>query len=90
MEHKFFYPGLDVKGTVITREYPSEWTAGSEPYYPVNNEKNNSVYQQYKALAEEKCPNVIFAGRLGEYKYYDMDTAGLRALELAAEILRKD
>lgn len=90
MEHKFFYPGLDVKGTVITREYPSEWTAGSEPYYPVNNEKNNSVYQQYKALAEEKCPNVIFAGRLGEYKYYDMDTAGLRALELAAEIFRKD
>ena len=86
IEHKHFYPGLDVKGTVITREYSSEWTGGSEPYYPVNNEKNNSLYEQYKALASEKCPGIIFAGRLGEYKYYDMDAAIGRALEIASQI----
>lgn len=86
IEHKHFYPGLSVKGTVITREYPSEWTTGSEPYYPVNNERNNSLYESYKALAGEKCPDVIFAGRLGEYKYYDMDAAVLRALEIASQI----
>ena len=86
MEHKHFYPGLSVKGTVLTREYPSEWSAGSEPYYPVNNEKNNSLYEQYRELAREKCPDVIFAGRLGEYKYYDMDIAVKRALEIAAQI----
>ena len=86
MEHKHFYPGLTVKGTVLTREYPSEWTKGSEPYYPVNNEKNNSLYEQYKVLAREKCPDVIFAGRLGEYKYYDMDVAVSRALEIASQI----
>ncbi|MBQ6971200.1 MAG: UDP-galactopyranose mutase [Synergistaceae bacterium] len=86
MEHKHFYPGLSVKGTVITREYPSEWSAGSEPYYPVNNERNNSLYESYKALALEKKPDVIFAGRLGEYKYYDMDAAVIRALEIAGQI----
>lgn len=86
IEHKHFYPGLDVRGTVITREYSSEWTDGSEPYYPVNNEKNNALYEQYKALAREKCPDVIFAGRLGEYKYYDMDAAVKRALEIASQI----
>ena len=86
MEHKHFYPGLITKGTVLTREYPSEWTKGSEPYYPVNNEKNNALYEQYKALAREKCPDVIFAGRLGEYKYYDMDVAVKRALEIASQI----
>ena len=86
IEHKHFYPGLDVKGTVITREYPSEWSAGCEPYYPVNNERNNSLYESYKALAREKRPDVIFAGRLGEYKYYDMDAAVLRALEIAGQI----
>ena len=86
IEHKHFYPGLDVRGTVITREYSSEWTDGSEPYYPVNNEKNNTLYEHYKALAREKCPDVIFAGRLGEYKYYDMDAAVKRALEITSQI----
>ena len=86
MEHMHFYPGLSVKGTVLTREYPSEWTQGSEPYYPVNNDRNNSLCEQYRSLAREKCPNVIFAGRLGEYRYYDMDTAVIRALDIASQI----
>lgn len=86
IEHKHFYPGLETKGTVITREYSSEWTDGSEPYYPVNNERNNTLCEKYKALAREKCPDVIFAGRLGEYKYYDMDAAVSRALEIASQI----
>ena len=91
IEHKHFYPGLETASTVITREYSSEWKAGSEPYYPVNNERNNALYESYKVLARGKCPDVIFAGRLGEYKYYDMDAAGLRALELVAEEFgRKD
>ena len=84
IEHKHFYPGLEVSGTVITREYSSEWRAGDEPYYPVNNEKNNALYDAYKNLAREKAPNVIFAGRLGEYKYYDMDVAAARALEISS------
>ena len=87
MEHKHFYPGLETTSTVITREYPSEWKAGDEPYYPVNNNKNNALYEEYQALAREKCPDVIFAGRLGEYKYYDMDAAVERALEIVSENL---
>ena len=86
IEHKHFYPGLETKGTVITREYPSEWKAGDEPYYPVNNDRNNKLYEEYAAMARAKCPNVIFGGRLGEYKYYDMDAAVARALEAAAEV----
>ncbi len=89
MEHKHFYPGLETDSTVLTREYPSEWKAGDEPYYPVNNDKNNALYESYIELAREKCPDVIFAGRLGEYKYYDMDKAASRALELASEILSR-
>ena len=89
IEHKHFYPGLETQSTVITREYPSEWKAGDEPYYPVNNERNNKLYEEYAAMARAKCPNVIFGGRLGEYKYYDMDAAAARALELSAEILGK-
>lgn len=89
IEHKHFYPGLETASTVITREYPSEWTSGDEPYYPVNNDKNNALYESYMHLAMEKCPDVIFAGRLGEYKYYDMDKAAARALELAGELLGK-
>ena len=85
IEHKHFYPELKTASTVITREYSSEWKSGDEPYYPVNNEKNNALYEKYRELARTRCPDVIFAGRLGEYKYYDMDAAGLRALELAAE-----
>ena len=70
IEHKHFEFGTQPK-TVISREYPSEWTEGMEPYYPVNDAKNQALYQQYAALAENE--NVIFGGRLGEYKYYDMD-----------------
>lgn len=71
IEHKHFEFGTQPK-TVISREYPSEWTEGMEPYYPVNDAKNQALYQRYAALAEEE-ENVIFGGRLGEYQYYDMD-----------------
>jgi len=71
IEHKHFEFGTQPK-TVISREYPSEWTEGMEPYYPVNDEKNAALYQQYAALAAQE-QNVIFGGRLAEYKYYDMD-----------------
>lgn len=71
IEHKYFEFGTQPK-TVISREYPSEWTEGMEPYYPVNDAKNQALYQRYAALAEEE-ENVIFGGRLGEYQYYDMD-----------------
>ena len=70
IEHKHFEFSTQPK-TVISREYPSEWTEGMEPYYPVNDTKNQALYRQYAALAEKE--NVIFGGRLGEYKYYDMD-----------------
>ena len=77
IEHKWFEFGKDENGndlpkTVISREYSSEWKLGDEPYYPVNDAKNSALYEQYKALAEAEG-NVIFGGRLGEYKYYDMD-----------------
>ena len=71
IEHKHFEYGQQEK-TVITREYPSEWKEGDEPYYPVNNERNNELYLKYKELAARE-KKVIFGGRLGEYKYYDMD-----------------
>jgi UDP-galactopyranose mutase len=71
IEHKHFEFGMQLK-TVISREYSSEWRNGSEPFYPVNDEKNNGLYQQYKELADEEV-NVTFGGRLAEYKYYDMD-----------------
>ena len=82
IEHKNFYPGLETTSTVITHEYPSEWKIGSEPYYPVNNKRNSMLYESYKVLARAKYPNVIFAGRLGEYKYYDMDAAVMRVFEI--------
>ena len=66
--------------TVISKEYSSEWTTADEPYYPINNDKNNGLYEQYKALADQ-TPNVIFGGRLGQYKYYDMDKVIISALE---------
>ena len=87
IEHKHFYPGLETQSTVITREYPSEWKAGDEPYYPVNNDRNNKLYEEYAAMARAKCPSVIFGGRLGEYKYYDMDAAAARILEVAGRVL---
>ena len=77
IEHKWFEFGKDENGndlpkTVISREYSSEWKKGDEPYYPVNNEKNGKLYLEYKKLADSE-KKVIFGGRLGEYKYYDMD-----------------
>lgn len=77
IEHKWFEFGKDEKDndlskTIISREYSTEWKPGDEPYYPVNDKKNSVLYSKYKALAENE-PNVIFGGRLGEYKYYDMD-----------------
>ena len=85
IEHKWFEFGKDEEGndipkTVISREYSSEWKVGDEPYYPVNDEKNSNLYKKYKELAlQEK--NVIFGGRLGEYKYYDMDKTIEAALD---------
>lgn len=79
IEHKWFEFGTQPK-TVISREYSSEWKPGDEPYYPVNDDKNSALYAQYKALAEKET-NVIFGGRLGEYKYYDMDKVIEAALE---------
>ena len=85
IEHKHFEFGKG-DGTVITREYPSEWKPGDEPYYPVNNDRNNTLYEQYKALADEE-KNVIFGGRLGVYKYFDMDKVIASALELSEKEL---
>jgi len=70
IEHKHFEYGTQSK-TIITKEYPVKWKKGDEPYYPVNNHKNNAIYAKYKELAEKET-NVIFGGRLAEYKYYDM------------------
>ena len=91
IEHKWFEFGKDENGnelpkTVISREYSSEWKPGDEPYYPVNDEKNGQLYAQYKALSDKE-PKVIFGGRLGEYKYYDMDQVIVAALEKAKAIL---
>ena len=85
IEHKWFEFGKDVEGnelpkTVISREYSSEWKLGDEPYYPVNDEKNGKLYRAYKKLADAES-KVIFGGRLGEYKYYDMDQVIAAALE---------
>lgn len=84
IEHKHFNFGTQPK-TVITREYPTEWEEGMEPYYPVKDEKNNALYEKYRALAEQT--GIHFGGRLGQYKYYDMDDTIAAALELAEEIL---
>ena len=87
IEHKWFEFGKDDNGndiakTVISREYSSEWKQGDEPYYPVNDTKNSNLYGEYKKLAEKE-KNVIFGGRLGEYKYYDMDVVIDAALKMA-------
>ena len=92
IEHKWFEFGKDENGndlpkTVISREYSSEWRPGDEPYYPVNDEKNGELYKKYRALAEQE-EKVIFGGRLGEYKYYDMDAVIASALECAKNELR--
>ena len=79
IEHKHFEFGQG-KGTIISKEYSSEWSVGIEPYYPINNDENNALYQKYEALANAE-PNVIFGGRLGKYKYYDMDKVIEAALD---------
>ena len=84
IEHKHFEFGTQEK-TVISREYSSEWSVGMEPYYPVNDEKNNALFRQHKELAEKE-ENVIFGGRLGDYKYYDMDKVIAAALDRLAEL----
>lgn len=88
IEHKWFEFGKDEEGrelekTVISHEYSSEWKLGDEPYYPVNDERNSSLYNQYKELAGKE-EHVIFGGRLGSYKYYDMDQVIAAALEKVA------
>ena len=91
IEHKWFEFGKDAEGndlpkTVISREFSSEWEPGDEPYYPVNDAKNGALYVQYKALADKE-EKVIFGGRLGEYKYYDMDATIAAVLEKCEQIL---
>ncbi len=88
IEHKWFQFGRDKEGnelpkTVISREYSSAWKPGDEPYYPVNDQKNGELYHRYRALADGE-KKVIFGGRLGEYKYYDMDRVVSAALDCAA------
>ena len=85
IEHKHFEFGTQPK-TVISREYSSEWKPGDEPFYPVNDERNGSLLKEYQELAQ-KQDNVIFGGRLGEYKYYDMDAAVARTLEICRKEL---
>ena len=86
IEHKWFEFGTQPK-TVISREYSSEWKPGDEPYYPVNDEKNSTLYAEYKRLADGEN-KIIFGGRLGEYKYYDMDAVIAAALELCDRELK--
>ena len=91
IEHKWFAFGRDDQGndlpsTVITREYPAEWKPGDEPYYPINDDRNNSLADEYRRLAADEN-KVIFGGRLGEYRYYDMDAVIAQALGKCREIL---
>ena len=92
IEHKWFEFGKDENGkelekTVISKEYSSEWKPGDEPYYPVNDKKNGELYEKYKEMADKE-EKVIFGGRLGEYKYYDMDTVIASALNMAKLVTR--
>ena len=91
IEHKWFefgkdHDGNDLPKTVISREYSSEWKPGDEPYYPVNDAKNGALYEQYRQMAQKE-EKVLFGGRLGEYKYYDMDAVIASALEMAEKQL---
>ena len=86
IEHKHFEFGKgDKDKTVITREYPADWHRGDEPYYPINNQRNNELYKQYAKLASEQANNVIFGGRLGQYRYYNMDQVLHAALTAVKE-----
>ena len=91
IEHKWFEFGKDSEGndlpkTVISREYSSEWKPGDEPYYPVNDEKNENLYKRYRALADQE-DRVLFGGRLGEYRYYDMDKVIASSLQFSRKVL---
>lgn len=83
IEHKHFEFGAG-EGTVITREYPAEWKKGDEPYYPINDERNNKLFAAYQELAEKE-KNVLFGGRLGQYRYYDMDKVIAAALQMVRD-----
>ena len=89
IEHKHFEPEEEKANpkeyTIISREYSTEWKPGMEPYYPVNDEKNNALYEKYRELAEKE-KKVIFGGRLGTYKYYDMD----KVIETAIADVKKE
>lgn len=92
IEHKWFEFGKDENGvdlpkTIISKEFSSEWKPGDEPYYPVNDEKNSKLFAEYKALAEREN-KVIFGGRLGEYRYYDMDAVIAAALAMSQKVLQ--
>ncbi|HKL94730.1 MAG TPA: UDP-galactopyranose mutase, partial [Clostridia bacterium] len=84
IEHKHFEFGKQQK-TVISKEFPSEWSEGCEPYYPINDERNNALFEKYNELAKKET-NVIFGGRLGSYKYYDMDKVVEAALKKVNEV----
>lgn len=91
IEHKWFEFGKDSDGndlpkTVISREYSSEWKPGDEPYYPVNDEKNENLFKRYRALADQE-DRVLFGGRLGEYRYYDMDKVIASSLQFSRKVL---
>lgn len=81
IEHKHFEFGQG-KGTIITREYPANWKHGDEPYYPMNDDKNNELFSKYTALAKD-YPDILFGGRLGQYKYYNMDQVIRQALDMS-------
>ena len=83
IEHKHFEFGQQ-EATIITREYPATWKRGDEPYYPVNNEKNDTLFAKYKELASQE-EGILFGGRLGQYKYYDMDKVIEAALIMVSE-----
>ena len=92
IEHKYFEPEKEAaqpkEYTIISKEYSTEWKPGMEPYYPVNDEKNSKLYEAYQELAGKE-KNVIFGGRLGQYKYYDMDKVIAAALSEAKKELKK-
>ena len=85
IEHKHFEFDSTSKDTIITREYPATWEKGDEPYYPINDERNSALFAAYQKLAEEE-PNILFGGRLGQYKYYDMD----KVIEAALQMVEKE
>ena len=88
VEHKHFTPGIKTQNTFITKEYPKEWQKGDEAFYPVNDEINKRLYKKYEAKANED--NVLFGGRLGQYKYYDMHQVIAAALSQCDKVLKKN